>query len=536
LRRTLLACLLLLGVYAAASALLDPGGYLGTDTGAKVATLDRMVDTGTWRPALPYWADAQDPDGRVHPIYDTAKIDGHWVHVTTLPMLFAARPLYDLGGYRLTLVLPMLGAIGAALAARSLARRVRDERSGWWAYWLVGLGSPITIYALDLWEHSLGTACMVGAVALLAGVVDGEPWRSRAAGAGLLLGAAATMRTEAFVYSAVAVGVCGLLLLLERKVRPAIEVGVAAVAGFAVPWFANQLLESSVGGLDRAGRATGAAQGGLRDLGDRAHEAVIGLFASKASDQADSLVLGLLLAGLVAGAVWLATHDQTDRARLAVAAAVVLAVLRMAGGLGFVPGLLVAAPVAAAALAVRPQRGAHTYLLVVALGALPLVWAFQYLGGALPQWGDRYALPTCTVLVALGAAALPPLDRVVRAGVVALAVLVTASGVAWMHERSHGVDRWFEEATARPEDVLIARNGFFVREGGAASADHRWLTAVSDADLRYAVGVVAEAGLHTFAVVDEDPAAPARLAGAALQGTDATDLLGARLYLHSYRL
>jgi hypothetical protein len=198
--------------------------------------------------------------------------------------------------------------------------------------------------------------------------------------------------------------------------------------------------------------------------------------------------------------------------------------------------MLVAAPVAAAALGLRPDGRAHVYALAVALGALPLVWAFQYLGGALPQWGDRYALATCTVLVALGAAALPSLDRAVRAGVVAVALLVTVTGVAWVHERTHGIDRWFADATARSEDVLIARNGFFVREGGAASAERRWLTAVTAADLRFAAHVVAEAGLETFAVVDEDPHAPGRLGGAALQRTDATRLLGADLYLHSYRL
>jgi hypothetical protein len=225
-----------------------------------------------------------------------------------------------------------------------------------------------------------------------------------------------------------------------------------------------------------------------------------------------------------------------DRARLVVAAAVALAVLRAAGGLGFVPGMLVAAPVAAAALALRPEGRAHAYALAVALGALPLVWAFQFLGGALPQWGDRYALPTGTVLVALGAAALPSLDRVVRAGVVAMALLVTVTGVAWLHERSHGIDRWFAAVAERPEDVVIARNGFFVREGGAASAERRWLTAVTGADLRFAVRVVAEAGLETFAVLDEDPAAPSRLGGAELQRTDLAPLLGTDLYLHSYRL
>jgi hypothetical protein len=172
----------------------------------------------------------------------------------------------------------------------------------------------------------------------------------------------------------------------------------------------------------------------------------------------------------------------------------------------------------------------------VAVGSLPLVWAFQYLGGAFPQWAGRYALPSCLLLVTLGVVALPSLDRSVQIGIVALAALVTASGLGWLSERSHAVDRWFDQATARPEDVLIARNGFFAREGGAAATDRRWLTAVTPADLDTAVGVVHGAGLRTFGIVDEAADAPADLDGARLVGTDATRLLGTTLYIHRYEL
>src|SRR3546814_3677047 len=107
---------------------MSPGGYLGTDTGAKVATLEVMDQRGSAKPQLGYWAEQWDPDGSLHPIYDSDPIDGEWVHVTTLPMLELARPLYALGGYRLTLLLPMAGAVGAAFASRSLARRARSEK------------------------------------------------------------------------------------------------------------------------------------------------------------------------------------------------------------------------------------------------------------------------------------------------------------------------------------------------------------------------------------------------------------------------
>ena len=70
--RPLPASFLLLAAYAVLSLFMSPGGYLGTDTGAKVATLDVMHERGTARPVLGYWAEDLDPTGELHPIYDAA--------------------------------------------------------------------------------------------------------------------------------------------------------------------------------------------------------------------------------------------------------------------------------------------------------------------------------------------------------------------------------------------------------------------------------------------------------------------------------
>lgn len=537
-RSPVLAGLLLFLLYGAGSFLVDPGGSLGTDTGAKVATVAHMVDADTWHPEVPYWAEAFDPDGRVHPIYDAQRVDGRWVHVTTLPMLLAARPLYALGGYRLALLLPMLGAVGVAFGARSLARRMADEAAGWRAFWVVGLTSPIVVYGLDLWEHSLGVACVVGAVALLAGVLDGQRPVPRALGAGALLGVATTMRTEALVYSVVVVGVCGLFLLAAGKVRPAVTTGAFAVVGFAPMWLGNQVLESALGGTSRAGRASGAASRGFSDVGDRVREAAVTLLAARPGAIGSVVLVGAMGTALVVGAVLAGRAGRSELAIGLVAAAVALQLVEVLRGLGFVPGLFVAAPLAAVALALRPTARSGSYVLAVALGALPLVWAFQYLGGAMPQWAGRYALSSCLLLVTLGAVALARVERPLRLGLLALSALVTASGVAWLSERSHDVDRWFEEAAVRPEDVLISRNGFFVREGGAAYDDRLWLTAVTDRDLSFAVSVVEDAGLDTFGVVDGRSSAPRSLHGGAarLVGTEALPLLGSTLYVHTYEL
>lgn len=535
-----LAGVALAGAYVLLSLAMSTGGYLGTDTGAKVATLDVMVEHGEWRPGLGYWAEELDPKGRVHPVFDAQRVEGEWVHVTTLPMLLAGRPLYELGGYRLALLLPILGAVGAAFACRSIARRAAVTTSdgvGWIAFWVVGLASPIGIYALDFWEHAPGVACLLGGIAILAGVVDGERRATWALGSGALFGLGATMRTESFVYALVAVGLaCSALLWRRRSLTAPLVAGALSVAGFAVPWLGNALLEGAAGGKARGQRVAGAAGStGITQLADRGREALTTLLAARPADGAE--LTGALFVGLVVCAVVASRRSDERTTRVLLVLAGALQVATLLTGLNFVPGMLVAAPVAIIGLAWWPggDRVGARYALVVAVVALPVVWLFQYRGGAGPQWAGRYALTSCLVLVAVGVAALCASgSRVLRLGVVGLACLVTLSGLLWLSERSHAVDDYFDMLVHRPEEVVIVRNGFFVREGGAAYSERLWLTAVSEDDLRFAVGVVKASGHTTFAVLDSRPGAVARLGSASLVSTTRTQVVGTDLYLHSY--
>jgi hypothetical protein len=94
------AMVLLLAVYGVLSFVNDPRGTLGTDTGGKLATIATMERTGSLEPDIGYWAEDLDPQGRLHPLWYTDHVGDDWVNVTTLPMLVAASPLYDLGGPR----------------------------------------------------------------------------------------------------------------------------------------------------------------------------------------------------------------------------------------------------------------------------------------------------------------------------------------------------------------------------------------------------------------------------------------------------
>ncbi len=504
-RRVVAAVLALLAIYVALSFLNDPRGTLGTDTGGKIATLRVMKTNGGLDPDLHYWAEKYDPNGTLHPLYYTRHIDKKWVNATTLPMLDVASPLYDLGGTRAVLLLPMLGSVLAALAARALAKR-RGGGSGWWAFWIVGLASPLAIYALDVWEHSIGIALMLWAVVLVFDVLDRRAgWRATL-GAGALLGLAASMRTEALVYGLVLTAVGAVVMLhRERKLGPVIRFGALVGVGTGALLFANQILERvTVGGSIRAGRATDTAESAGAGVTERVKEALTTTIGFNHWAERTDWFLGFLAVALVAYATYKLIRSGREQLLLgavALAGAGLIYMMRFAGDLGFVPGVLTASPLAVAGFVVAWPRTLLRRVLAVALCAVPLVWFFQYSGGANPQWGGRYVLLTGTLLVVAAAVVLATTTGRGRLLVVALAVVVTACGVGWLSQRSHAVADGMEQIIARHDQVVVSQEAHLLREGGAFYTPQRhWLTATSPTEVRRAARVARESGAHEFAL------------------------------------
>ena len=505
-RKPIVAGALLLLTYVGLSLLMSPNGFLGTDTGGKVATLKVMADRHDLNPDIGYWANEWDPSARVHGMYFTSRVGNRFVNVTSLPMVIAAEPLYRLGGYRFVLVLPMAGSMLAAFAARGISRRIRPG-DGWIAFWLVGLASPMTIYALDFWEHSLGAALLAWAAIALWDFLNQRCTWLRSLAVGALIGAAFAMRTEALAYGFVMVVLAGAYLALRRReVRHALVLGIGAVSGLALLVAANWVLELMVlGSSVRSGRAASAVTGGGASVGSRLNEAFVTLFSPVPTAGAQAFLLGAVLTLALAGIVWCTAHRRGELVASGLAAvAIVIYLIRFADGVGFVPGLVAASPVAVVAIVLGWNRGASRFFVLMAIGPLPVVFAFAYLGGALPQWAGRYLLTTGLILVSVGAAHLSDLVQWARRFFVFLAVAVTLFGLLWLSIRSHEIERAANNLENRSEAVLISPDGFVPREFGATYGRKPWLATGSDDDLRFAVGVVAASGKETFAIVDLD--------------------------------
>jgi hypothetical protein len=507
----LAACVLLLAVYVALSFANDPQGYLGTDTGGKVATLRAMEHRSGIRPDVGYWAARWDPQGRFHPLSLTTRRGDQWLTVTTLPVLELALPLYRAGGYRLILLLPMVGAVAAAAAARALAGRFGASEA--WAaaaFWLAGLASPVAIYALDFWEHSIGLALVAWALVVLVDIVSGRRQPAWGVGAGVLLGAAATLRTEAYVYFAIAAAVSGVALLWRvRRLAPPLVLAITLIVGCGVPLAANAGLEqAAVHGQLRADRtATQAARAPDQAVLVRAREAGLTAVGLHPSERLTAIALGL---GLLALLLLLAARGSgvEGDAGLASVACVGIAVvylLRFAEGLGFVPGLVAAAPLAGVGLAGAWRPVPARPAAIAAVAALPFIWAFQFTGGAEPQWGGRYLLPTMVVLLASGAVVLARLTKPAVTALVVVSVAVTSFGLVWLSVRTRDVARTGRTLAALPDSAVIFRISHVAREEGAFyTPTRKWLTAQSSADEARAARIMVEAGVRRLSVVSID--------------------------------
>ena len=538
LARPLAAAALLLVCYLAAAGLNNPRGFLGTDTGAKVATLQVMQARNTFVPDSGYWAAAEDPTASLHPLYDTRRVGDHFVSVTTLPMMMIARPLWALGGIRLALLLPMLGGVAVAAAGAALARRL-GSRSPATVFWVIGLGSPVFLYSLDLWEHTLGLACMAWAIVLLY-----DTWSRRAGWraaivAGALFGLGATMRTEALLYGAVATAVTVIAIVVaDRGVRRALAIGLGALAGIVPVLVAGDRFEHAIlGGSLRTARATGTAGAAGSEVATRLGEALrttVGL--NYASLRVEALAGGCLFVALVAAAVMLGTGRGRARYQAELLGAVaVLLLVRIHSGLSFVSGFVPALPVTAFGMVLAWRDPRRRILAVIALVALPGVWLLQYTGGAGPQWGGRYVLLTGFLLAVVGIVATETLPRWSRVCVLALCVGITLAGVRYLEIRSEQGARAGDAIVAIHDDVVVSRFAHLFREVGARYTPHRqWLTAIDGKDLARAAAIARDHHAATVAVISE-PGAEARLAGYRFTNRTPLPFFSETLVVDSYR-
>ncbi|NNF54449.1 MAG: hypothetical protein HKN03_08405 [Acidimicrobiales bacterium] len=509
------AAALLLALLLGLSLALDRDGSLGTDTGGKVATIDAMVERGDWSPTIGYWADDVDPDGVAHPFFGTRRTEAGWVNVTTLPMILVTRFLVGGLGEQALLVVPILGAVLTCLAAGELARffGALSWRPGFLA---AASSSPVVVYGLDFWEHSIGLALMLWATVFFLKSRETSPLHGIALAliSGSLFGAAATMRQEALIYGAVTGLVCVFGSSAGRVSQRFLR-GGAMAAGALVPLAANAMLERAViGASARTDRAVGVVSVSGTDLGQRIQEGIV-ITASPIN-----LVhpLSLAMAGLVAvGVVWTAVallrSVDVSRPFVLCALIILLVFLRLVVfGPTFIPGMLAAVPAAGLGIGAALYYRQHTLLVLAAL-PIPLVWATQYAGAAEAQWAGRYILTSGLLLVTIGVGlAVSQRPRVV-AGFLAANVAFSLIGIAYVIRRTNEFGEANRSLTELTTDVVVFSDDFLAREAAPLGWDANWLSATDAADRLMVSRILAANEVDEFTFLRHEGEATAEFIG-----------------------
>ena len=521
-RGTLALALLAVGLVALAVAWLgDPRAASFSDAGGRLATTKVMADSGSWVPDLGYWAGAVDPTGAHHAILFAQPHGDRWVAVNALPLVTAGKPLWQIGGARAAVLLPVLSVVLAAYAARRLSRWASGG-DGWLAFWFVGLLSPVLFYGADFWEHAPALALALLAVAL---VLEGGG--RKAVVGGLVAGLAVVMRNDLLATFA-ALGVAALLVPEERRrCRERwreLAAGCGALVGVV---FLNVIVEHGVlaSGAGSA-RAAGRAGGMGGDFAGRLRDAVITSVGVLANDYWLALVIG----GVIGIGILLLASSATDTSERLPIAGVVGGVVAWGGmiwrfstfGVSTVPGFLCAAPIAA--LGFFGERTRREQVLFAGASiAIPTVWMTEWVGGHTPQWGGRYLLLPTSLLVVLAASQVRRLGaRPLVLALVGLSVAMSVVGVAWHIERTRAITRFAQDVMAAPADVVvIGDQPWMGSEVGTWYGDRRWLTTRADdgdpneadpQDVGAAVALAREAGATRIDVVDSHDHALDRMA------------------------
>ena len=457
---------------------------------------------------------------------------GKWVNVTTLPMSYAAYPLYRLGGDRAVAAAPDARARCCARSPpRALARRLGGG-DGWAAFWIIGLASPVAIYALDFWEHTLGLGLMLWGVVLLLDVLErGPAGEARCA----RVRCSAPPRPCAPRRSCTSWSPCGLVCLTMLVPRPKARSPdrhrpPRPWSARGVPLVANRVLEQLTIGTDLRGSRVAGHGVGRRHVArrSRAREALTtavgtGMSGLKPSGE---VMVGAVAVACVAcrrvvpgelGATAQRARRRARRRRRDGLPRPVRAGLgirpRHAGGVaarggGGVPGV-----VASGAAVARGDRGAS---------ALP-----DRLVRAVPGWG-RPPVGRSLHPHVRGAARRRRMRRApgppARARGRGDPCCDRHPWPAWAGSRSARTrlpTAWRPSSPATTSCV-ISRQTHLLREGGAFyDSDEHWLTATTDAAAPQGGAHRPRAGAHEFALIDGSDVTPPQVARRLRAGTHA---------------
>lgn len=474
------------------------GEFWSPDSAVRFVQAESLRRAAFRDAAVPYPAAALDPDGRFFPAGPWFHFMSAGRHYFSYPPYFPALAgvLYHGLGYPGLLVIPLAAGVAILLITAWFLGFVAPRLAAAGVV-AVGLGTPLLVYSVVFWDHSLVAALGSGALAVTAMALRDD---ARSAGrplafAGALLGAGLWFRNEMYVLG-VAIATGWLLWGGAERVRGAVALGTAAgLVALPALVLNTYLFGSPLGWKGRdltTGRLQGMAEaaGGVQTVGWLADKLGNAYYQLLSPDfyayNPRAVAVGVAIAAaLLVGVVLLNLGRRRRSPRWLVAGGVTVAVpvILTVSERPAVSGLLISAPVVLLSLLGTQRARWERYMWTVVVLFVGAVVVTGTHGGM--QWGPRYLLPIVPALVWLAAAATertrqavpglwPPL-RVAVGLVLGASVLVQAAGVEHVDASLSRNVRVNAALRAAPAEIVVTGLEWLVLGAGPVYFEKRLL-------------------------------------------------------------
>lgn len=495
--------------------------FFTPDTGLRYLQVRTFEENGWGQAAIPYPGLQFDPGMRFVPYYQAfSRYGDNLLIVVSLFFPLAVAAMRTLFGAPGIVVVPVLGTLLAA-GSTALLWRQADQRRTRWIFWGTAVATPLLVYSMTLWDHTLGVGLSTAAVYMAARWLDDRRWHWPFF-SGALISLAVAQRAD-IAAMAVSLGLA-LLVIGWPRWRILITYGFGGLLGLLVTAPFNQLWAGHPLGL-----AVARPYFGYLDNTYHAHvtyadiEITHAMVATRQlldvqGGQPLTLIAALLL---VSGSIFLALVLRLPPVRRSTPLYLCLALIVAGTVLGMLParygsvnGMFTTLPLSGLAFAYVDGRkpGIRVYRLVFLVTWLYVILTLLILrapGGG--QWGGRYLLSAVPLLFFLAMYAVVAYQQQMRSVdaralwrvavvLVVFSVLIQLAGVRalYMHKAEH--KNWQDAIAALPADVVLT-NSPFIASFMAGIEDKTFLYVENEADVRLLAQRLAAQKVDRFAWV-----------------------------------
>jgi hypothetical protein len=509
--------------------------FLINDTGLRFIQIQEIIANDWQTLAISYPQRIYDTELQHLPYTGAAIVIGEQIFIAISPFFNIATAYFyhTLGSAGLSVV-PTLGAVVTAVALFQLGRLTGLPYARV-LLWATVFATPILIYSVKLWDHTLSTALSTWAIYFIVRGLQKQP-RSTLflLGGGVCLGLGLGQRPEMYPFTLAVAG--SLLLTTKLALKPTALVAAGGLLGALPVWIAQWLwvghpMGMSVGAIFFGyGRASSEpiSAASVTTVTTAVTQLSLDLFKAGRFlfDVPDHLTLAASL-GLAVGAVIivLAIRAQPRRMNLALLLGFVILLLSYSiwfhyGSQRFVVGIFPTFPLFVFALAYPGYHGRWAYnqqtykfVAVTAILFLTLILTLWPAYGGY-QWGSRYLLAIYPLLIYMGWFTFASYEkflgesnkkaqavwRIMAFGLLVASTLLQFTGVRTLHSIYQELDQIRTIVADLPTDIILT-NHYYLASHVASLPEKQIFYVTGEEDIKKLVRRFAAGQIDQIAII-----------------------------------